>query len=299
MDSNRRHQLSENSLAKWFKKQYDEWIAPSGSLLGTIVLVVLLVVCSILFFQRYIAWGRSAAWNNLQAALASENPMDELNVLAETAKEPVRTQARLSLAQLLFGEGCSLAVTDKSKALEQLEKAVEHFRYLENATAVSVRQQAMFGLAQSLETLAAVRSGSDLAEAEKMYQKIATQWPDDFCGKRSAKQLAFVTLPSTKKFLELAAAKVVELPKAEDFKVDIDTKDAFIDGPQSFDPAKALGDDSGDDAAAAEQAGAVDTAETPAVENAEPQPETSLPETPSADAEPATTSAEGEAEEER
>ncbi len=261
MDSNRRHQLSENALAKWFKKQHEEWISPNNGLLSTLVIVVLLVLCVVLLAHRYMERQRAAIWGTYQSALTAENPVAELEVLAETAKEPVLSQARLTLGQMLLGENCIKVSTGISAAtsadtadgkdsektvIEPLEKALEQFRSLENASVVTLRQQAWFGLAQTLETLAAARSGNDLAEAEKVYQEIVSQWPESFYGKQAAKQLVLISQPSTKKFLEQviarAANKANALPKAEDFKVEINTKDPFANGPASIDAAKVLGE---------------------------------------------------------
>ncbi len=294
MDSNRRHQLSENALAKWFKKQHEEWISPNNGLLSTLVIVVLLVLCVVLLAHRYMERQRAAVWGTYQSALTAENPVAELEVLAETAKEPVLSQARLTLGQMLLGENCVKVSTGSSAdttegenrdsdnrdsektVIEPLEKALEQFRALENASVVALRQQARFGLAQTLETLAAARSGNDLAEAEKVYQEIVSQWPESFYGRQAAKQLLLLSQPSTKKFLEQvlarAANKANALPKAEDFKVEIDTKDPFANGPASIDAAKVLGESTPESEKAAESPSdaPVETkpAENPPAENA-------------------------------
>ena len=244
MDSNRRHQLAENSLAKWFNTQYEEWIAPNSGLLSTLVLVILIVLCAVMIISRYMEWQKATEWKKFYSAFNAENFQDELQALAETSKEPVKSRAQVTLAQVLLSEGCNLAATDKDKAVTQLENAAGQFEQLQNsAPTEAFRQQAAFGFAQAKETLASLRTGEDLVEAEKAYRKIADQWPDSYYGVRAAKQQLLISQVGTKTFLEKSIAKAAEQPKAEDFKVEIDTKDPFMEGPQGFDIQKALDGD--------------------------------------------------------
>jgi hypothetical protein len=245
MDSNRRHQLAQNALANWFITQYEEWIQPNSHLLSVVILIIFLLFLSYFGYTRWSEWNKARAWGKYYAAIHSENAENELESLAETARGFFADQARLTLAQIQLSDASNQLFTDKPKAVERLEKVIEQFQRVQRSTDVSLCLQASYGLAQAWESLAAARVGkNDLAEAENEYKKITEQFPNEFLGQKAKKQLALISRSSTKKFFEFAAAKIAETPKTEDFKVEINKTDPFLDGPKSFDPQKALGGDS-------------------------------------------------------
>ncbi|MDR0703413.1 MAG: hypothetical protein LBF88_00320 [Planctomycetaceae bacterium] len=242
MDSGRRHQLAQNELLHWLVTQYEEWLKPNAYWIGGGTIAILVLLGAFLGSSGISEWNKAQIWNGYYAAIHSENSTEALQLLVETSKGTIAEQARLTLAQIQLGEGCHQLFTDKVKATESLEKSVEQFQFLQkNANNKNILLQANFGLAQAWETLAAVRVGkNDLAEAEKEYKKIAEQYPNEFLGQKAQKQLLLISNANTLKFFELSAAKVTEPTKQDDFKVEIDKKDPFLDNSKDFDVQKVL-----------------------------------------------------------
>lgn len=241
MDSKRRHELSQNFLANWLITQYEDWIRPNSGLLSWAILIVLLIIAALLLSARVVGWNRASAWRQYSSAVASADAATSLETLAE-AGGPVAVPSRLSLGQILLADACNGMFQNKSESLGKTEKAITHFRWVrDNAKEDAVKQQAIWGLGQSWETAAALRTDkTDLDEAAKAYKTLIERWPNDYLGRRAAAQLAFLERPGTKKFLELAANRVEEKPQADDFKVEIDTKDPFSAGPGGLDALKSL-----------------------------------------------------------
>ncbi|MDR2439874.1 MAG: hypothetical protein LBE12_10955 [Planctomycetaceae bacterium] len=242
MDSNRRHQLAQNELAYWFFTQYEEWIKPNAYWISGGIIVIFVLLTGMWGFSGISERNKAQIWNGYYTAIHSENSTDTLELLLETLKGTIAEQTRLTLAQIRLGEGCHLLFSDKSKATELLEKSIEQFQYLQkNAKDQDIVLQAGFGLAQSWETLAAIRVGkNDLIEAEKEYKKIAAQFPNEFLGQKAQKQLSLISRANTQKFFELAAAKVTEQPKQDDFKIEINKQDPFLNDSKDFDLQKSL-----------------------------------------------------------
>jgi hypothetical protein len=242
MDSNRRHHLAQNELSHWFITQYEEWLKPNAYWIGGGTIAILVLLGAFFGSAGISEWNKAQIWNGYYAAIHSENSTDALELLAATSKGTIAEQARLTLAQIRLGEGCHLLLTDKSKATELIEKSIGQFQLLQtNAKDKDILLQASFGLAQAWETLAAARVGkNDLTEAEKEYKKITEQWSNEFLGQKAKKQLLLISRTNTQKFFELAAAKVTEPPKQDDFKVEIDKKDPFLNNSKDFDIQKAL-----------------------------------------------------------
>jgi hypothetical protein len=242
MDRDRRHQLAQNALAHWLVTQYEEWLKPNAYLIGGGAIAILVLLGAFFGSTGISDWNKAQIWNGYYNAIHSEKSTEALQLLVTTSKGTIAEQARLTLAQIQLGEGCHQLLADKAKATESLEKSVEQFQFLQkNANDKNILLQANFGLAQAWETLAAARVGkNDLAEAEKEYKKIAEQFPNEFLGQKAKKQLLLISNANTRKFFELAAAKVTEPPKQDDFKVEIDKKDPFLNNAKDFDVQKVL-----------------------------------------------------------
>ena len=220
MDSKHRHELEQNELAKWIIAQYEDWIRPNSGWLGYVLLGVLIVVAIVIITARVNTWNRVAAWKQYYAALHSEQPETELEIIADTTSGIVGIQARLTLAQRQLSEGCTQVFIDKAQSITLLEKAITSFQRVQKATNDSlVLQQAGFGLGQCWEALAAARVGDDLIKAEEEYHKIVERWGEGFTGQRAKKQLALIQQPTTRTFFQLAAARTATSSEMEDFTV--------------------------------------------------------------------------------
>jgi hypothetical protein len=235
MDSKHRHQLEQNALAKWLIAQYEGWIRPNSSWLGYACLGVLIVIVIVIATARVNSWNQASAWKQYYAALYSEQSEADLEVIADSTSGAVGIQARLALAQRQLSEGCTQVFTDKALSIAAVEKAIVSFEQVqEKAKDSLVLQRAGFGLGQCWEALAAARVGDDLARAEEEYQKVADRWGEEHTGLLAKQQLARLRQPSTKQFMQLAAAKKIEPAGAGDFNVNIDPSDPFAAGKVDF-----------------------------------------------------------------
>ncbi len=217
MDSNRRHQLSQNMLANWIFRLYDEWIRPYGQWIVLGILFILVVMTIFLVTHRLQAHNRQESWSQYAQAIMSDDQATQLTLVVATLREPLATQALLTLAQIQLSEGCAAIRTDKKVAEESLHKAMGYFQDVEKrATNDELSWQALFGQAQVWESLAAVREGTiDLPEAEKVYAKLAEQAADSFWGKKAKEKLSFLKRSDTQQFLTLSAKHVFVVPSDE------------------------------------------------------------------------------------
>lgn len=245
MDSNRRHHLAQNDLANWVITQYEEWIGPNIRWIGWAVLAVLALIVGVFGYSALNAKSKAAAWQQYYNALYAPEASTALENLISSSNGSIADRARLTLAQIQLAEASSAMTQDKTQSIEKLDKAIDNFKQVQQKTSdPDFKRQATLGLAQAYETAATVRTDkNDLEEAKKEYKTLSELGENDFYGRKAAKQLAFISRPDTVKFYELSSKKANEAPKAEDFKVDIDTKDPFASGT-SFDPQKALGETS-------------------------------------------------------
>ena len=214
MDSKTRHELEKNELLKWITHQHEDWIKPNQSWLGYAALGVLVVIVIVFVTARVNTANQNAAWKQFYAALGSPNANVELEFVANSTSGIVGAHARLALAQRQLAEGneeTTMSFPDKSKAIALLEKAISSFQQAQKASSdPMVLQQAIFGIGQCWETLAAVRIGDDLSKAEKTYQEVVERWEDGHMGQRAQKQLARIQQPATQIVLERLATKVPE-----------------------------------------------------------------------------------------
>jgi hypothetical protein len=237
MDSKHRHELEQNELAKWIIAQYEDWIRPNSGWLGYAVVAVLVVVAVILGTARVNTWNRHAAWKQYYAALYSEQADAELEAIAQSSSGIIGVYARLALAQRQLTEGSSQVSIDKTLSIVVLEKAITSFQYVQKATSDPlILQQAGFGLGMCWETLAAARTGDDLAKAREEYQRIVDRWGESFIGQRAQEQLALLRQPTTETFLKLTAAKTktAEPSGLDDFRTTFGFGDPFESAPLNF-----------------------------------------------------------------
>ncbi len=244
MDSDRRHQLAQNSLGNWLVTQYEDLIKPNSQLISWLTIAFLVFLCGVLLTVHMLKSNTSRAWQQYFNAFASPDPEASLQALIDSgATGPIAAQARLTFGQVLLSDAEMLLTTDKKKAEEKLEKSLTLFQAaLHSTDSEEMRRQAVYGTAVACETLAGCRTGkNDLAEAEKKYKEVAERWPNSLYGQRAKKQIELLSKPETRSFYDFVASIVPETPKDDEFKVDINKKDPFVDGPAGFDPLKAIG----------------------------------------------------------
>ncbi|MGL4593123.1 MAG: hypothetical protein ACRCUY_00170 [Thermoguttaceae bacterium] len=243
MDSRRRHELSQNDLGNWIITVYEDHIQPNANWVLYATLAIALIFGIGLFSHRMTQWNKAQAWKNYYNALYSIDYENELLRIAETSKGPVGVQARLSLAQLLLGDGCaqmfrgqSGASVNKEIAIEQIEKALNQFRIVEKSGAGPeldiLKTQAILGQAQAFESLAAIQDEKNIEQAIAQYERIKNLAD---VGEMATYKIAFLSKPETLAFLNKTATS--KTPK-EDLKIEFSKEDPFPDGVQNFDPGK-------------------------------------------------------------
>ena len=244
MDSDRRHHLTHNSLANWLIAQYEDMIQPNSQLIVWLGIAFLVFVCGGLLTVNRIKENTAKAWQQYFTAFASPDPEASFQALIDAGSSgPAAAQSRLTFAQLLLNDAGMQLSVDKKKAEEKLEKSLMMFQAAQSlADKDDVRLQALFGAAMVHETLAACREGkNDLVDAEKKYKEVAERWPNTLYGRHAKKQLELFAKAETRSFYDFLASTMPESPKDDEFKVDINKTDPFLDGPTAFDPLKTLG----------------------------------------------------------
>ena len=199
MKSDRRHDLSENVLAKWLKNTLNK-ISPYQNHIYWSIIAVLAVICVGTIWSKVSQSNRGKAWGDYLSAFESQK-VDDLEALTQDYKSgEVGVRIRLSAGELLLREGCDLVFTNKPEAQEKLEKALDYFT---GAKGIGIsdrllKEQVQFDLAQVYESLAFVRSGqNDLENAKEYYGKLMADFPDGAYFHQANRQMQLLNSPAT------------------------------------------------------------------------------------------------------
>ena len=199
MKSDRRHDLSENTLAKWLTKTLGK-ISPYQNHIYWSIIALLAIVCVGMIWGKVSHSNRGKAWGDYLSAFESQK-VDDLEALTQDYKSgEVGVRIRLSAGELLLREGCDLVFTKKQEAQEKLEKALGYFISAKEIGTSDrlLNEQTQFDLAQVYESLAFVRSGqNDLDNAKEFYGKLVTDFPDGAYFLQANRQLKLLNNPST------------------------------------------------------------------------------------------------------
>jgi tetratricopeptide (TPR) repeat protein len=212
MKTARRHELQTNTLADWLGKEY-ETVRPYAKTLLGIVLAAVVLVAFYLVSTRRSADVEAREWTRYFTALDSENPedLDDLAQAADLKGTPVGYWANLIVADRAFSQGSSQLFEDRTKANEELSKAVTHYKEAVGGSDPLLRQRALFGLGRSYES----QSGK-LQDARAQYERLIKEFPDSVYGGLAKKRLADIDRGSTKEFYDwFAEAKLPAPPGSE------------------------------------------------------------------------------------
>ncbi len=203
MKSEERHKLQKNELADWLG-QTIERVKPYATvgLIGLAAVVVLWA--GWLLWQSWQARASAAASRQLYAAL-SKGDAGALDDLAEQySGTPVADLAAVAAGDMYLQEGCDELFRSKSIAIQQLRKALEHYRQVQQvATEPLTLARATYGLARAYEALAATREGQgQLDRALEAYQEVLTRWPQSPYAIEAKQRVAALKLPQTKAFYD-------------------------------------------------------------------------------------------------
>ncbi|MDR1053813.1 MAG: hypothetical protein LBL39_06520 [Planctomycetaceae bacterium] len=214
---------SQNDLKDFFIDQYEDWIYPNRKVLGVLILLVVVILAVLFVVSRSNANFRATAWEQYFKMLDSPDPVKPLEELATIKDGFFEHQSAVMAGQLLLTQACNMGFTDKSRAAEDIEKALTLFQNVRDSRNADnkFKRQAALGAAQAHEAMAAVRAGSnDLDSAIAEYKKVVEKWQGKYEAKVAEKQLALLSQSSTKKFYDRYATASVD-PDPDDFKIEI------------------------------------------------------------------------------
>lgn len=172
MDSEHRHELAENDLAR-ILGGYREKV---GSYLGPIVAGAIAVV-AILVGTAIVRGQSAAATQQAWQELSSANVADSFAEVAENYPgTEVAAWARVNEGRLFLREGIRESFQDRDAATKSLQSAKTAFTAaLESPVAPpEARERALFGLATYEESV----SGKDTKAAVAAYKKLIDEFPE-------------------------------------------------------------------------------------------------------------------------
>ncbi len=223
MKSERRHDLSENYLAKWIASTFEK-IAPYQNAIYWTIITVLVVVCLVMVWTNFAEKSRSKAWSDYLPDLNSEGVEKLETLMDKYTSGEVAARIRVSAGEFLLADGCQLVFSNREEAPGKLEKALGFFLAAEGMVSdnTDLAEQVAYDLAVTHETLAVVRTGQDdLAGAKGYYEKIVTRWPNGVYAKSAKKKLAYLQSDAAKRFYDYFALAAEKAPVETKSPIDI------------------------------------------------------------------------------
>jgi hypothetical protein len=207
MKSKRRHDLQHNELLEWLTGISDV-IKPHANAI---------LICLILVLGAYVAtkiWSfrsgetTARAWDSLYAAMNSGEITGLDRVSEEYSSNEVGDWARVVSADLRLASGCDQLFGDKIAAGQELQKAMDSYlTVLEASTVSSIRERATFGLARTYEAMAGTRqSQGELKKAQEKYEEVVDNWPEGVFAKSAKRRSEDLSRTATKEFYDQFAA---------------------------------------------------------------------------------------------
>ena len=172
MDSEHRHELAENDLARILMGWSEKLSSYRGPIVaGLVAIVVIAIGASVMRSQSAAA--TKEAWQKLSSAQIPEN----FGAVADDYPgTEVAAWAKVNEGRLYLREGIREAFTDKETSTTALESARKAFEVaLESAAAPpEVRERALYGLAIYTESV----SDGDTSKAVAAYKRLVSEFPD-------------------------------------------------------------------------------------------------------------------------
>ncbi len=193
MKSEHRHELAENDLSKILGRWMQKLDEQQNTILSVAV-VGALIAAALIYWTRTSRFERASGWAQLTA---SSTPEDFTTIAETYADDTVGDWARLRAGDLSLQEGVRLSISDRPASIARLEQAREAYAALTGAGKLpSIREQAMNGLAVTLETL----SDGDTEPAITAYQDLLTAFPNSRFKKWAEDRIAVLKTGSTQDF---------------------------------------------------------------------------------------------------
>lgn len=172
MDSEHRHELAENDLARILKGVGEKY-SGLGAPLAAVAIAAIAIFLGFAVVRGQASATKQEAWMQLSAASIPEN---YAAVAADYPDTEVSAWAKVNEGRMYLQEGIREAFTDKETSVARLDAARKAFNEaLENTAAPSeVRERALAGLATYEETV----SDGDTSAAVAAYQKLIDEFPE-------------------------------------------------------------------------------------------------------------------------
>ncbi len=212
MKTERRHELQTNELAAWLA-DWVKTITPYTKLIlgGLILLLTAWIAWS--FIQNRAQQAREEAWSRLfQVYEGADISADQLMTVEESYRgSEAGLWALQTAADLRLAEGTQQLFVDRTQAVENLEEAEKTYRTVtEQAQDPLLKQRAMFGLAQAME------SRNNFEEAKEQYQQVVKDWPDAAVARLAERRLENLRQPVTQEWYAwFAEQKPIASPLAD------------------------------------------------------------------------------------
>jgi hypothetical protein len=182
MKSEERHRLQENELER-FGRHARAWIEKYGLMTAVAIVGVAVIVGGIVLWVRGHRESQAQRWDRM---ITANDPSIFGEIADEHPESTVGRWARLMEAQQALAEGIQLSLTDREGAVVELLAARKAFNEVLNAGDASalIRERALFGQAQTLETLAGVQVDKKdkpvqgVEPAIKAYQELVQDFPN-------------------------------------------------------------------------------------------------------------------------
>jgi hypothetical protein len=196
MKSEQRHELQQNSLARWLEDTV-EWCKLNAPLLVGIVLGVAVVVGGYSYFRNQSETAAIDEWSQLFAALQRDDSVKLQSLGKRYSGQTTGQLANLYLADTELAAGVELMSTDRDQAEVKLNEAKNHYADVrQTASDALVLQRAVFGLARYYETMGL------LPEAIKAYDTLVKDFPQGVFTEIAKRKVEFLQFPQTQAFAD-------------------------------------------------------------------------------------------------
>lgn len=195
MKSEERHNLQKNELSKIAGKATAFYDGHQNTILWGFV-VVLLGLAAWIYLTRSAQVSAASAWTSVQTA---GSPADYLDVATQFPKSRAGVVSKLQAALAWLNMGVKDAFNNREQANIYLKDAKSAFDELVGQANLekSVREQALYGLAQTLESI----SSGDTEAAVKAYQQLLAEFPETIFKEKAESRIKDLKRPETQDFL--------------------------------------------------------------------------------------------------
>ncbi len=171
-DNDHFHQTPQpNELGKVLNKGLEK-AEPFYNIILAIVVAAVIVAGGFVFWKRSVDSQKRIGWDEFAVCRA---PDDYLALADKYPELPVGQWSRLQAGRQFMGEGLGQALTNRSASDERLNQAKKAFEViLKKPTKPELREEALYGLATTLEAL----SDGNPKDALQAYEQLLSDYPD-------------------------------------------------------------------------------------------------------------------------